>query len=372
MKKSTQVKIFSGTFLLLLAFSMTMFYGCESPADKNDKITKVEPSPVEEVTPSPLKPKPNDGKGAMQPNAPTKVVTTTSSGHDKLKPKEKTLADYIKEFSGKTKIDKAATTKEAAKLMEGRVSYSLPDTIKVKETFTATVMISDTAFLESKMIEEVMSMSIAAGETINKEDIKLAQIKIAEIMRAELIDPSGEDNFTIQPSGFQEQHLLDENEMHIVFQWSVTANKPGHFPLKLDINAVFFKGEKEIVQNIPVFSKKVYVDNIPDYSWMKYALGGGLGALILTLLFFKFRPAQTTSKIEAIIEKIGEGETAEAIKMLKAKELSTTNENLLVNHLAEFNDIRRQFNGGMIERSEMQMVVNRIHNSLLEICDEIK
>lgn len=378
---------------MILAITSMVFESCDggkptSPTPvvsppKEPELVPEPPTPEEiKSTPAladkqdtPDKPKVTKPAKSKAPNSTTAITTVP------LRPEsnEKTLEDYIKEFSGDSPVANVETTKKAANLMEGRISYSLPDTIKVDEVFTATVMVSDTAFLESRMVKEVLNMSLNAGEKITEKDIKLAQIRIAELMRAELIDPSKGENFTIEPEGFQEQHLLEDNEMHVVFQWNVTANKPGDFPLILNLDAVFFKGEKEITQNIPVFKEKVFVKNVADTSWLNYVFAG-LIAAIISALFMKFRSrkeegiSEKETDIEKIIEEIASGETVNAITLLRSRtpKISPTNENLLVSHLAEFNDIRRQFNGGMIERAEMQSVTNRIHNSLLEICDELK
>jgi len=271
------------------------------------------------------------------------------------------------------KIPDSVIIKDAVNLMEGRISYRIPDTIKVDEAFYPTVMVSDTAFLEQKLREETARYSAVSGEKVELKEVKIAEIKIANVMRAKLSEPGNRGNFSIEPAEMIEQTLMKDNNFQILFQWTAIANKPGNFPLVLTLEAVFYKGEKEVIQKIPVFAEKVLVESIKDDSWKPYVFGGVFAAIFTTLImWFRARSGNLiTENVEAIIEKIGEGETAEAIKMLKAKELSNTNENLLVSHLAEFNDIRRQFNGGMIERAEMQMVVNRIHNSLLEICDEI-
>ena len=142
------------------------------------------------------------------------------------------------------------TKKEKGMLEEsGVVRYHVPDSMKIGREYNANIRISkekDTAKI-----------------TINMPEGKTECVKVGSTMEVKLIDPEV-TSFEITPLNSEIQTIEDDGDF-TAWEWTVKPLKGGNHKLKLLITIK----SKDLIKDIPVFNKDIYVQASPVYSIKK-------------------------------------------------------------------------------------------------------
>lgn len=139
----------------------------------------------------------------------------------------------------------------------GHMAYSIPDTMRVGEFHSISLIISkDTS--KSQINHMVTDLD---GKTRISSTIILNKVRVSSLMSAKLIDIGG--NFIIKEISSSEQNVGDYGQTE--WNWEVSPRKSGIKSLKLIISV---KVENEFgisSQDIPVFRERIFIES--NFKW---------------------------------------------------------------------------------------------------------
>lgn len=148
----------------------------------------------------------------------------------------------------------------------GHLSYIVPDTMKIAEFYTISLLITkDTSLSQvSYMIEKLDNIAITDNKELNNKTtstISVNKIRVSSIMSSRLIDI--EDKFDIIEISTQKQNIDTYGQTQWI--WKVSPKESGSKILKL-IVSVKIKNELGISEkDIPVLKKNIFVET--NYKW---------------------------------------------------------------------------------------------------------
>lgn len=144
------------------------------------------------------------------------------------------------------------------KLVQGMIAYNIPDTMEIEECYKAIVSITK-AMNDSILFQNIDSIDF-------KEEI----IKVSTRVKVILIDPTGQQYFTITPLNTEEQ-IIDDST-NTVWKWNVVPLKGGNHELVLRTTVKVLDHLGENYKDQIVVEKNIKV-NAPVLVTLKQFIG---------------------------------------------------------------------------------------------------
>ena len=324
-------------------------------------------SPVVVETPDPSPPETRDPEANTGAALPDEHVEL-----EDMVPDEEPAAEQIEEASLFRKISSH---------LQGRLTYDVPDSMRVAETFRVKLAVSS-----GKLDATVL----AAIE--NPKNPQFATIRIGNKMKAELLDYDGTSvnpNFHIERlGGFEEQTVQTTDSMPTLWERNVVPLKPGEHSLQVKVSVITFNEttkQNDYMTLIPSFTREVRVIAVavpkkrPSRIAFFVVLGGAI-LLSVVLLVLLLRPRRSQAKINrlalagdvpALIEL---GELDAAIEEMKKKAASAGKRELekeILSLDSRLSQLQREVNQGIISKPDEIMERNKITVALIHLFEEL-
>jgi hypothetical protein len=162
-------------------------------------------------------------------------------------------------------------------LVKGKMAYSVPDTMKVGQNYKAIVSIT------KAMDEGILYKGIEQYDFYEEEIVISSRVKVS------LLDPTGDDNFIINPLNTEEQ-IVDEHS-NTVWRWNISPKRGGNHELVLRTTIKIKDDLGEYYKDITVFEKNIKVNASITVSikqfWRDY-WQWVISVIILPLLLWSF------------------------------------------------------------------------------------
>lgn len=132
-------------------------------------------------------------------------------------------------------VGKKQTSATDTKRAEGRILYSIPDSMTVGKTFEVFARISHSRD------------TVTITENVTGE-VRTSVIPVSEVMEVELVDPGpeGDKNFSITKNNDGRQ-MIEEGETYTEWRWDVTPVKSGNKTLKIVVSVIRGSERKQTV-----------------------------------------------------------------------------------------------------------------------------
>ncbi len=135
------------------------------------------------------------------------------------------------------------------RLVRGKIAHYIPDQMKVGADYRAIASVT-------KAMNDSILLAGLASEQMETEEIWVSsRVKIV------LFDPTGKNNFEINPLNTEEQ-TVNERE-NTIWEWNVKPIKSGQNPLVMRATIKVLDEFGENYRDIPVFEKRVKVKASP-------------------------------------------------------------------------------------------------------------
>jgi hypothetical protein len=141
---------------------------------------------------------------------------------------------------------------------QGKISYSVPDTMDFNRDYLAILRISKN--------ESDSTMTVSSGFRVDDKFVLIENVRVSTTMSAELVDLSTEGNFSIKELSTKEQNI--EQLGFTEWQWVVRPNRGGYHALRIVVKVVEHSDYGSRVKDIPILERDVYVKAKPVISAM--------------------------------------------------------------------------------------------------------
>ena len=148
-----------------------------------------------------------------------------------------------------------ANYSEYDELVKGKLSYYIPDTMEVGNTYTAKVAVT-------KAISNSVLLHGLSKDELGKSTI-VDSVFISSRVKVSLIDPEG-DNFYVKPIDTELQIVSESS--NATWKWYVIPKTSGENPLELTVSTRITDKFGSDFRDIPVFSNKIIVKSNYWYS----------------------------------------------------------------------------------------------------------
>lgn len=167
------------------------------------------------------------------------------------------IPDKVERMPAKPKRAGHKTSSET-KRAEGRILYSIPDSMTVGKTFEVFARISHSR--DTVTITENITGAVRTNV-----------IPVSEVMEVELVDPGpeGDKNFAITKNNDGRQ-IIEEGETYTEWRWDVTPTKSGSKTLKIVVSVIRGSERKQTVYVDEVVVKsnpKLATENFFEKYW---------------------------------------------------------------------------------------------------------
>jgi hypothetical protein len=202
-----------------------------------------------------------------------KLTSTNSSSNSNFSPNDNFQSDESTNSINSTKISKIKEKQLNIEVKEGKLIYSIPDTMRLGNTYTIIIRIK----------RDINNLKII--DTLYKQ--KLVNIKTTSSMEVVVIDPSTDDSksFSILKQNSDKQFIDDSDYTEWVY--SVKPLKSGKLKLNIIISIIKNDNKKEIVYFNSVYVKSNSIVVVETF-WKKY-WQWIMSTIIIPLIIFIYK-----------------------------------------------------------------------------------